>query len=474
MHNAKFARILKNLSHQDSSKRRSAAEALAEGDERAVYPLIKALRDENFGVQDAATRSLTSLKNEVTAYMMLPLLREDSFLRNTALMILKEMDTFTIPHLAVLLNDKDDDVRKFAVDLIHDIRHCSYPDKLVEMLKNDTNANVRAAAAKTLGALNHREAIPALVDALGDEEWVCFSAIEALTVLKDEASIDSLVTLLNNPSDAVRLAAIEALGKIASPKAQYPLCEHIARTDGFERKATIISLVQIGTVPHSQNIYEDLIEMLRNDEWDEKLVAIKGLIILKDTRAIYHMIDIAGSLELSVPDRDEKIQVIKEAILSFGYNEQILKILDDDTLRYRGKALAVEIIGDLKCPVAVSKLIKLAKSDHRDIRRSSINSLAQIESEEGKECLIEAISDYDSHVRRSAIIALGKICEMSAFEPLLKMLHSETYEDVVDEFIKTLLNINATLFLSRISEFNKNVQETAVRYASVYNLGGVC
>ena len=159
MHTAKLARLIKELSHHDPSKRRFAAEALAEGDERAVYPLIKALRDDNFGVQDAVTHSLMSIKNEVTAYMMLPLLREDAFLRNTALIILREMGNFTIPLLIVLLNDKDDDVRKFALDLIYDIQYCNYPDKLVEMLKNDPNANVRAAAAKALGILNYKQAI---------------------------------------------------------------------------------------------------------------------------------------------------------------------------------------------------------------------------------------------------------------------------------------------------------------------------
>src|SRR4030066_1764432 len=132
MHNARLLKFIKNLSHYDPSKRRSAAEALSEGDERAVYPLIKALRDDNLGVQDAATHSLMAIKNEVTAYMMLPLLREDSYLRNTALIILREMDNFTIPLLIVLLNDKDDDVRKFAINLICDIQYCNYPDKLVE------------------------------------------------------------------------------------------------------------------------------------------------------------------------------------------------------------------------------------------------------------------------------------------------------------------------------------------------------
>jgi HEAT repeat protein len=474
MHNARLSKLIKNLSHQDPAKRRSAAEALSEGDERAVYPLIRALRDDNLGVQDAATHSLVAIRNEVTAYMMLPLLREDAFLRNTALIILKEMGVFTIPLLPVLLRDKDDDVRKFALDLIFDIQYCNYPDLLVEMLKNDPNANVRASAAKALGVLNYREAIPQLTDALKDDEWVCFAAIEALTDIKDEGSIDNITTLLNSPSEAIRYAVIEALGKFGHPKAQHPLIDHISRTNGFERKATIISLVQVGAIPSSSGIADDLMEMLKNDEWEDKFIAVKGLTALRDDNAIRCMIDAAGSLEFSDPDRDDKVQVIKEAVMGFGCNDHLLRLLEDDTFRYRGKALAIEIVGDLKCTAAVSDLIKLARSNFRDIKRSSIQSLGQIESDAGKECLIEAINDHDSHVRKLAIIALGKIGDMSAFEPLMKLLHSETYRDVIEEFIRSLLSINASLFLARISEFSEYIRETAARYAPEYNSGVSC
>ena len=474
MHNARILRHIKNLSHQDPSKRRSAAEALAEGDERAVYPLIKALRDDNLGVQDAATQSLMAIKNEVTAYMMLPLLREEAFLRNSALIILKEMGEFTIPLLPVLLKDKDDDVRKFALDLIFEIQYCNYPDLLLEMLKNDPNTNVRASAAKALGALNFRKSIPRLIDALKDNEWVCFAAIEALTALKDEGSIENITALLNSPSEAIRCAAIEALGKLASPGAQHPLLEHIARTNGFEKKATIKSLVQLGAVPSSSCISDDLIEMLKNDEWENKFVAIKGLTTLNETNAIRHMIDAAGSLEFSDPDRDDKVQVIKEAVMGFGCDDLLLGLLEDETFRYRGKALAIEIVGDLKCTSSISNLIKLAKSNFRDIKRSSIKSIGQIESEEGKDCLIEAINDHDSHVRKQAIIALGKMGDMSAFEPLIKMLHGETYGDVIEELIRALLRINAMLFLSRINEFSEYIRENAVRYAPEYSAGVSC
>lgn len=163
---------LQQLTDTDPSMRRAAAEALGDSDERAIYPLIKALRDENTGVQDAAMRSIIAIGGDVTAYMAIPLLREGPFLRNTARIILRQVGRQSAPLLRPLFADKDDDIRTFAVDLIADIGWCDYPREIVRMLETDQNQNARTAAARALGLLDYREGLPALIAALKDNEWV--------------------------------------------------------------------------------------------------------------------------------------------------------------------------------------------------------------------------------------------------------------------------------------------------------------
>jgi len=102
MPNEELSTIIHNLVDPDPSIRRIAAEALSEADERAIYPLIRLLRDDNAGVQDAAMRSLVAIGGEVTAYMALPLLREGPFIRNTARVILRQ-----IGHPSVMLRLKN-------------------------------------------------------------------------------------------------------------------------------------------------------------------------------------------------------------------------------------------------------------------------------------------------------------------------------------------------------------------------------
>lgn len=468
MHTGRLKSLLKKLEDRNPSVRRTAAEKLSEGDERAIYPLIKALRDTNYGVQDAAMRSLMILKGEATAYMVIPLLRENAFLRNTALLILTEIGEDVVPLLNVLLRDRDDDVRKFAVDLIHDIGKCEYPEQLEELLKNDRNPNVRAAAAKVIGKLNYSKALPALLDALRDEEWVCFSALEAITTFNNKNIEKNIIELLDNDSEAIRFAAIEALGKVGTEKAAKHLVKHMSVCESFEKTEVLKSLVRIGKLPDTEDVYKNLLEILRSGDWDDHYIAVKGLTALKKSEATFEMLDVAGSYDLSVPDNDERVHFIKESVKSMGCSEYLTDILNTTDLKYRGLVIAIDIIGDLQCRSCAPRLIECLDDSFRDVSRSIITALGNIGDSRAVECLITNIENKDSHVRKAAIMALGKLEKEEAFDPLFRWLSEEEYQDIIDELVIALHKIDRVLFLSRINELNKSVLET-VAQSSIYH-----
>ncbi len=280
----RMPKLLKDITHEDISKRRTAAELLSAGDERAIYPLLTALRDQNPGVQDAAMRSLIVIGGEVTAYMVVPLLREDSYLRNTAIIILREIGAPTVPLLYSLLKDKDDDVRKFALDLLIDINQNVDAAQIIPLLK-DPNQNARASAAKAVGVVMQQAGLPYLIEALKDDEWVVFSVLEALSKIPDNAAVQAIVELLDSPSITLRFAAIEALGSIGSPAASAPLLKHFLRADDMEKREAVKSLVKIGVTPSMSEISDILIDMLKNGDWEERTIALKGIVDLGEEKA---------------------------------------------------------------------------------------------------------------------------------------------------------------------------------------------
>jgi len=437
------ARIGKNLASPDAGKRRSAVEALSHGDERAVYPLVKALRDSHPGVQDAAMRSLISIGGEVTAWMVLPLLREDSFLRNAAMVILKEIGTDAVSHLPPLLKDKDDDVRKFAIELIADAGGRHLEKALCERLSGDENPNVRAAAAKALGALECRDALPSLVAALKDIEWVRFNALEALSGMREDAAVEPILALLADPSPATRHTAIEALGEIGSSVAGEALLAHLGTADRDERAALLKSLLRIRVPLPGAGFPEDLLDIFLGDnEWRDRLVALRGLVGTAGEDALRAIFDVAGSLDGTELDEEEILREIKDILLRCGSRDALWRLLDDPSLRFRGKAIVAEVVGELQLREAVPSLVVRLRDDVRDIRKAAAQALGRIGDSGAREALVAAIRDPEGHVRKAAVVALGAVGWKEAFEPLLSLLRREEYDDVAREAVQALFAID--------------------------------
>ncbi len=459
----KLTRLMCDLSHADASRRRAAAEALSRADERAIYPLIGLLKDDNPGVQDAAMRSIISIGTEATVYMVLPLLRGEPILRNSAVTILTGIGTTAVPLLQGLLSDKDNDVRKFAIDLIADIGDCTCPERLVDILRNDPDTNVRVSAAKAIGALGFRAGVPPLIEALHDEEWVCFAALESLARIGDESAIDSLEALLDSSSDAVRFAAIQTLGAIGSPRARDPLTRHFARAVGMEKAASIKSLGQIGSIPRMPGVSDALIDLFTYGDWEDRLIALRGLVELKEERALIHVIDTAGSLDPSEPDSEEMLMHIKDTLRRFGCTGGFVTMLLEPSLKYRGRIFAIDLAGEMGCDNAVPSLMILLRDRLSNVRQAAIRALGRLEIRDAREAIAAALEDSEGHIRREAAAALAAIGGKESVAPLLSLLRTEPYEDVIEEAVRALLRIDPPSLLSNLTEHRNPVREIIAR-----------
>ena len=399
METAQLSQMISDLTNADATQRRASAEALSGGDERAIYPLIRALHDDNPGVQDAAMRSLIAIGGETTAYMVLPLLREGALLRNTTLLILKEIGPPVVPLLRALFEDKDDDIRKFALDLIGDIKTCDYPAEIVKLMQIDPNVNVRASAAKSLAILHYTDAVPALIAALRDEEWVCFSALDALSEFAEESSLGAVRALLASPSAALRYAAIEAIGKFGSPRASAILHEYLPKADDMEKNAVIKSLVQTGITPSMHGVTDALMTMLKEGEWEERLIAVRGLIDVGDKRAIPVIVDVIGQLDPSDPRDEERLIEARQALIDFGNQDDFIEMLHNPMIKFRGKVIAIDILRELGCIEALPHIIPLLELTIIPVVLAAVEAVAQLAGNEASKTLAPLREHEDQAVR---------------------------------------------------------------------------
>ena len=158
-----FPRIVGDLSNPDAARRRRAAAFLAPFSD-AVSPLIERLRKEkDADVRDAILASLARIRSpEVVAGLVECLRSDDAQRRNEAAETMRRIPDAVAPIMSRLLADSDADVRLFAVNVLESLR-CEDAEKwLINVVENDENVNVCAAAADLLGEEGTENAVAAL------------------------------------------------------------------------------------------------------------------------------------------------------------------------------------------------------------------------------------------------------------------------------------------------------------------------
>ncbi len=116
-----------------------------------------------------------------------------------------------------LLADPEPEVRAQCAKVIGDARNARYQKQLVSLLA-DAEPRVRYFAALSLSKFGHKENLPALTVMLrdcGGDPWLRHAGMMGLVSCATDAD---LTALAGDPSMDVRLAAVVALRRLASPR----------------------------------------------------------------------------------------------------------------------------------------------------------------------------------------------------------------------------------------------------------------
>jgi HEAT repeat protein len=101
-----------------------------------------------------------------------------------------------VPALLDALRNRDWVVRLHAVEALGKIRSADAVDPLLEVLFNDADTAIRADAVRSLGEIGHARAIEFLLIALKDKE-VRVVAIEALGKIGDRRAVSALMDIVS-------------------------------------------------------------------------------------------------------------------------------------------------------------------------------------------------------------------------------------------------------------------------------------
>ncbi|WP_320005800.1 HEAT repeat domain-containing protein [Maridesulfovibrio sp.] len=217
-------------SEQDGSMLKSAINFLGGKlkDADAVDGIFAQLSHSYDDVKEAALNACVAIGGEDVNRRFVELFNSDEPIdRLMAVFAMGKIDANgNLDQIRAALEDEVPDIRKIALEALHDCSSGSESMSLVFSRLNDENRDVRLTVIELLGGCYTDEAIPYIIQALqDDDDWVQIRAAEALGEHREESALPQLITMLDSPNKLVVLKVIEVLGAIGGTMAFQALLE---------------------------------------------------------------------------------------------------------------------------------------------------------------------------------------------------------------------------------------------------------
>jgi HEAT repeat protein len=269
---------------------------------------------------------------------------------------------------------------------------------LIGRLK-DEDADVRAAAAESLGKLEDSRAVPGLIAALSDREAkVRAAAAESLAKFTDPRAVSALSALLADADVEVRKQALDALSEYESGVPAAGIIRLLSDPDADLRRDAAHALARVG----DRSAGAALAPLVRDPSPDVRQAAIEAIAELHD---VSHAAAIVPALSDANADvRQQALEALSELKVPVA-DATLLVLLRDPNADVRVKA--AEFAGERSSVAAIPSLRRLLDDEDHDVRETAIQALTNIGDAAAVAALRDGLSSKDAKVRRAAAEALG-------------------------------------------------------------------
>lgn len=443
--------------------------------EEAVPVLANLLKTGSLGIQEAADLALRQIAGPATVQAVTPLLRsDDAPVRNLSMDILREIGAQDMSTLVSLLHDDDPDIRIFASDILGSTGATSAVAPLGDALLKDPEVNVRYQAAVSLGNLQHREAASYLNKALGDEEWIQFAVIEALSKVGDSSSVSALAKAMTKSSDLVASMIVDALGEMGDVKAVAMLLKQLDSSPTALRNKIVKAIVQILggksltllSESEREKFRQYLLVALKDEEQDIQDAAILGLGFVGGEKASQEVLKLGASLDFE-QDQERLVGVVS-TLTNIGLTAALQDSLKNG--EYKVARLCIEVLSNLKDDSVPQLFMDVFWDKERDLQRDLVGALASIGGEGTKDFFLDVAQKHnDGSVLKGALAYLGDTGDSSIGETLFGFLE-HPYDDVKEAALEACVAIGGDELDARFRELFSS-PDPIHRLMAVYAMG---
>ncbi len=445
--------LVEQLDAEDLETRQAAAIALGRiGDRRATAALVAALDDRELAVPAATALSRIG---DAAAFegLMARLGDPDPSVRQGVIAALNSIGHAEMPRrVMTLLDDADDRVRESAVKIAG---YFGYRECLEAVLRRTSDSSeavrraaveqlpmfdderataalsealasgtppVRAAAAAAFARIEGPAAVAALLSALDDEDgWVRYFALRSLASCADAGAASPVrEKLRHDPAPHVRLAAIEALGRI-DPVSTFPLLAPLTQSADADTARAAIRAMRHADVPEAP-AHLDMLSRAP-EEW-RRAEAVAALGHRGGTDAVASLQWVAAG--------DESEAVADAALAGLT----AIAARDDPDGSGAARAIVALTAEPARREAAVSALARLPVSRAADVasglqhaspavRRASVEALSRMRHVDATRWIERALDDAAPSVRAAAVAELRRLGSRRAGRKLVMLAQSD-------------------------------------------------
>ena len=435
------------LAQGDEATRLSAAERITDDPSLDATNLLDALSDESWRVrraaihgvsQRAAPEAIAALLNSVVEN------HQNPSLLNSALQVLASSDVDTFSPLLGLLKGPDPDLRMQAALVLGEQADVRAVPALINALK-DEDANVRYHVIEALGKLKAVDAVESLAETAESRDFfLAFPALDALAKIGDASVVSRVVPLVEN--ELLSAPAVNLLGQLGDETAVTPLT----------------ALLNTPNAP--TDLIADALASI-SDRYEEQYQA--GGHIADLARHAILPTGVQNLLEaLETPGKEN----LRSIALVLGWLKR--SGVDRALTRLMGRVdLRDDIIEALvrHGSTTVDLLISQLSAEDLEVRRSAVVALGRIGDSSATAALVNTLSDASLAI--DAANALGQIGDPAATDGLLNLIGSgdaSTRQAAVSALNSLAPPPSAERILPLLHDADPNVRESAVKIAGYF------
>ncbi len=265
----------------------NAMNGLAAIQDPSVIPvLIGMLNHSSVDLKFATIDALGKLKSKEAAPQLLQMLEDYASKPEENRLVLKIVDALkrirdprSVLPLIDLLVTQDIRLKKAAIEALGVLKDPSARLPLEDVLERYWREEIKASAAKALGALGDSASIPVLQNALHGPDVVRTQALIALGTFKDSSTLAAIRGRLTDPLPQVRYQAVRLVGEMQDKESIALVEKLILDPDEMVQRAAVKSLSALGSERTEEQIRSSLKKEQRSHSF-RKILSIPKSVCL--------------------------------------------------------------------------------------------------------------------------------------------------------------------------------------------------